>query len=106
MTERSEAYPLSDDPLWFKDVIFYEVHVRTFLDSNEDGIGDFNELTEKLDYLQDLGITAIGCCRFTHRRCATTGMTLLTIERSILHTERWPISAGSCARPICAGSEL
>ena len=38
---------------------FYEVHVRTFLDSNEDGIGDFNGLTEKLDYLQDLGITAI-----------------------------------------------
>ncbi len=59
MTERSEAYPLSDDPLWFKDVVFYEVHVRTFLDSNEDGIGDFNGSTEKLDYLQDLGKTAI-----------------------------------------------
>ncbi len=50
---------LSDDPLWYKDAIIYELHVRAFLDSNGDGIGDFRGLTEKLDYLQDLGITAI-----------------------------------------------
>ena len=59
MTGRSTEYPLVDDPLWFKDVVFYEVHVRTFSDSNADGVGDFNGLTGKLDYLQDLGVTAI-----------------------------------------------
>ena len=47
------------DPLWYKDAIIYEVHVRAFLDSDEDGMGDFRGLTKKLDYLQDLGITAI-----------------------------------------------
>ncbi len=50
---------LSDDPLWYKDAIIYEVHVRAFCDSNGDGIGDFPGLTSKLDYLQDLGVTAI-----------------------------------------------
>ena len=50
---------LNDDPLWFKDAIIYEVPIRAFADSNDDGIGDFRGLTEKLDYLKDLGITAI-----------------------------------------------
>ncbi|HIK33766.1 MAG TPA: maltose alpha-D-glucosyltransferase [Oscillatoriales cyanobacterium M4454_W2019_049] len=50
---------LSDDPLWFKDAVIYEAPVKSFADSNEDGIGDFRGLTEKLDYLQDLGITAL-----------------------------------------------
>ena len=47
------------DPLWYKDAIIYELHVRAFYDSNGDGIGDFPGLTEKIDYLQDLGVTAI-----------------------------------------------
>src|SRR3974377_1854167 len=47
------------DPLWYKDAIVYEVHVRAFLDSNGDGIGDFRGLTQKLDYLQELGVTAL-----------------------------------------------
>jgi maltose alpha-D-glucosyltransferase / alpha-amylase len=46
-------------PLWYKDAVIYEVHVRAFHDSNGDGIGDFRGLTEKLDYLQDLGVTAV-----------------------------------------------
>lgn len=50
---------LPEDPLWFKDAIIYEVPVRAFADSNADGIGDFRGLTEKLDYLQDLGVTAV-----------------------------------------------
>src|ERR687892_1987796 len=45
--------------LWYKDVVIYELHVRTFSDSDGDGIGDFAGLTEKLDYLHDLGVTAI-----------------------------------------------
>ncbi|OGP70079.1 MAG: maltose alpha-D-glucosyltransferase [Deltaproteobacteria bacterium RBG_13_60_28] len=48
-----------DDPLWYQDAVIYELHVRSFYDSYKDGIGDFRGLTEKLDYLQDLGVTAI-----------------------------------------------
>ncbi len=51
--------PLDDDPLWYKDAVIYELHVRSFYDSNEDGIGDFRGLTKKLDYLEELGVTAI-----------------------------------------------
>ncbi|TVS15817.1 MAG: maltose alpha-D-glucosyltransferase [Planctomycetaceae bacterium] len=47
------------DPLWYKTAIVYQLHVRSFCDSNGDGIGDFRGLTEKLDYLQDLGVTAV-----------------------------------------------
>src|SRR5256712_5834677 len=59
MPEFSEGFTLEDDPLWYKDAIIYELHVRAFFDSNDDGIGDFAGLTQKLDYLQDLGITAV-----------------------------------------------
>jgi maltose alpha-D-glucosyltransferase/alpha-amylase len=47
------------DPLWFKDAIIYELHVRAFADSNGDGIGDFPGLLSHLDYLQELGVTCI-----------------------------------------------
>jgi len=47
------------DGLWYKDAIIYQLHVKAFADSNNDGIGDFAGLTEKLDYLKDLGVTAL-----------------------------------------------
>jgi maltose alpha-D-glucosyltransferase/alpha-amylase len=47
------------DPLWYKDAIFYELHVRAFRDGNGDGIGDFTGLTEKLEYLKDLGVDCL-----------------------------------------------
>jgi maltose alpha-D-glucosyltransferase/alpha-amylase len=47
------------DPLWYKDAIIYEIHVRAFADSNADGIGDFPGLISKLDYLQELGVTCL-----------------------------------------------
>ncbi|HYT95676.1 MAG TPA: maltose alpha-D-glucosyltransferase [Gemmataceae bacterium] len=50
---------VDDDPLWYKDAIIYEVHVRAFHDTDGDGMGDFRGLTHKLDYLQDLGVTAV-----------------------------------------------
>jgi maltose alpha-D-glucosyltransferase/alpha-amylase len=50
---------LDADPLWYKDAILYEVHARAFADSDDDGMGDFRGLTRNLDYLQDLGVTAI-----------------------------------------------
>lgn len=48
-----------ESPLWYKDAIIYELHVKTFFDKNGDGIGDFRGLTEKLDYLENLGINTI-----------------------------------------------
>jgi maltose alpha-D-glucosyltransferase/alpha-amylase len=47
------------DPLWYKDAVIYEIHVRAFADSNADGIGDFQGLISKLDYLQELGVTCL-----------------------------------------------
>jgi len=47
------------DPLWYKDAIIYQLHVRAFADSNNDGIGDFVGLTDKLSYLQDLGVNTL-----------------------------------------------
>ncbi len=49
----------ANDPLWYKDAIIYETHVKAFFDHNGDGIGDFRGLTEKLDYLQALGVTCL-----------------------------------------------
>lgn len=49
----------TDDPLWYKDAIIYQLHVRAYCDSNGDGIGDFPGLTSKLDYLKDLGINTL-----------------------------------------------
>jgi maltose alpha-D-glucosyltransferase/alpha-amylase len=54
-----KSIPLDGDPLWYKDAIVYEVHVRAFNDGSGDGMGDFAGLTRKLDYLQDLGVTAV-----------------------------------------------
>jgi len=47
------------DPLWYKDAVLYQLHVKSFYDSNGDGIGDFRGLTEKLDYIQQLGVDTI-----------------------------------------------
>ena len=71
----SRSTASSSDELWFKDAIIYQLHVKAFADSNNDGIGDFAGLTEKLDYLQELGVTAFGCCRSIPRPAATTATT-------------------------------
>ncbi len=49
----------ANDPLWYKDAVIYQLHVKSFFDSNNDGIGDFAGLMSKLDYIADLGVTAI-----------------------------------------------
>ncbi|MBF0147088.1 MAG: maltose alpha-D-glucosyltransferase [Magnetococcales bacterium] len=51
--------PWENNPLWYQSAIIYELHVRAFYDSNGDGIGDFIGLTQKLDYLQDLGVNTL-----------------------------------------------
>jgi len=58
-TQETPAAALDNDELWYKDAIIYQLHVKAFADSNNDGIGDFAGLTEKLDYLQDLGVTTL-----------------------------------------------
>ena len=55
----SRPIVLPEDPLWYKDAIIYQLHVKAFFDSNHDGIGDFRGLTRKLDYISDLGVNAI-----------------------------------------------
>ncbi|HEX2568823.1 MAG TPA: putative maltokinase [Polyangia bacterium] len=59
MLRKLQPIGLAENPLWYKDAIIYELHVRAFADSNGDGIGDLLGLVGKLDYLQDLGVTAI-----------------------------------------------
>jgi maltose alpha-D-glucosyltransferase / alpha-amylase len=59
MARKDPKTSLEGDPLWYKDAVIYELHVRAFYDSNSDGMGDFRGLGEKLDYLEDLGVTAI-----------------------------------------------
>jgi len=56
---RIETSQLEEDPLWYKDALIYELHVRAFYDSDADGGGDFRGLVEKLPYLQELGINAL-----------------------------------------------
>jgi len=53
------AEPITSDPLWYKDAIIYQLHVKAFSDSNGDGIGDFRGLTQKLDYISDLGVNVV-----------------------------------------------
>jgi len=49
----------ADDALWYKDAVIYQVNVKSFFDSNDDGIGDFKGLTSKLEYIRDLGVNTI-----------------------------------------------
>src|SRR5580693_9039399 len=59
MSSRNSQNGATSDPLWYKDAIFYELRVRSFYDSNADGVGDFPGLTAKLDYLHSLGVTTL-----------------------------------------------
>jgi maltose alpha-D-glucosyltransferase/alpha-amylase len=53
------AIDVETNTLWFKDAVIYQLHVKAFRDSNGDGVGDFAGLTERLDYLRDLGVTTL-----------------------------------------------
>ncbi|HET6431495.1 maltose alpha-D-glucosyltransferase [Dyella sp.] len=60
---RREKFPgapsFTDDPLWYKDAVIYQVHVKSFFDANNDGVGDFQGLIEKLDYITELGVNTL-----------------------------------------------
>ncbi|UVJ42285.1 maltose alpha-D-glucosyltransferase [Pseudomonas sp. LS1212] len=59
MAKKSRSAAFIDDPLWYKDAIIYQVHVKSFFDSNNDGIGDFPGLIAKLDYIAELGVNTV-----------------------------------------------
>src|SRR3982751_5321907 len=53
------ANAAEQDPLWYKDAVIYQVHVKSFFDANNDGVGDFAGLIAQLDYIAGLGVTCI-----------------------------------------------
>ncbi|MEQ1868525.1 MAG: maltose alpha-D-glucosyltransferase [Vicinamibacterales bacterium] len=69
------------DPLWYKDAVIYQVHVRTFCDSNGDGIGDFRGLTSRLDYVRRLGVNAIWLLPFYESPLKDDGYDIAHYER-------------------------
>jgi maltose alpha-D-glucosyltransferase / alpha-amylase len=59
MDAQTNQLSITADQLWYKDAIIYQLHVKSFFDSNDDGIGDFQGLISKLDYIAGLGVNAI-----------------------------------------------
>ena len=59
MTRLSRGWAGVEDPLWYKDATIYQLHVKAFGDSSQDGIGDFRGLSQRLDYLQELGVDTL-----------------------------------------------
>ena len=59
MAKKPKAATFIKDPLWYKDAVIYQVHVKSYFDANNDGIGDFPGLIAKLDYIADLGVNTI-----------------------------------------------
>ncbi|GAB0118440.1 maltose alpha-D-glucosyltransferase [Acidisoma sp. 7E03] len=56
---QTQTVTILDDPQWYKDAVIYQLHVKSFFDANNDGVGDFPGLLQKLDYIAELGVTAI-----------------------------------------------
>ena len=89
--------------LWYKNAVIYCCSIETFLDSNGDGIGDFEGLSRRLDYLQGLGVTAVWLARSSPRRGATTATTSPTTTRSTRATARSATSSSSPTAPTQRG---
>lgn len=89
MTKRNPAPPA--DPLWYKDAVIYQVHVKSFFDSDNDGIGDFQGLTSKLDYIADLGVNTIWLLPFYPSPARTMDTTFPPIATCIPIMARWPM---------------
>lgn len=59
ITPQNPEIDISDDPLWYRDAVIYQLNVKAFFDTNGDGVGDFKGVTAKLDYVKDLGVNTI-----------------------------------------------
>ena len=80
------------DPLWYKDAVIYQAHVKSFFDSNNDGVGDFQGITQKLDYLQGIGITCLWLLPFFPSPLRDDGYDIADYPTSIRRTARSTIS--------------
>src|SRR5579884_4254632 len=80
---------------WWKNAVLYEIYPRSFGDTNGDGIGDLNGITEHLDYLRDLGVDAIWIAPFYPSPQVDFGSTFPTTAPSTPSSEPWPISIAS-----------
>ena len=93
--------------LWYKDAVIYQLHVKAFFDSNDDGIGDFRGLTSKLDYIQDLGVNAIWLLPFYPSPLKDDGYDIADYHN--VHPQygtRRGLQARSCARRSAAGCKV
>ncbi len=92
-----------DDPLWYKDAIIYQLHIKSFFDSNNDGIGDFPGLISKLDYIAELGVNTLWLLPFypSPRRDDGYDIADYTRRPSRLRHAR-PTPSASSTRPIAA----
>ena len=105
MSSRPRHHWFEADPLWFKTAVFYEIHIRGFFDGNGDGSGDFRGLTEKLDYLQWLGVDCIWLLpiysvaaarrRLRHRRLLRRSTPTTATSTTCATSSRPPTSAAS-----------
>jgi maltose alpha-D-glucosyltransferase/alpha-amylase len=85
----SQPPATAEDPLWYKDAVIYQLHIKSFFDADNDGVGDFKGLLQKLDYVAELGVTAIWLLPFYPRRGAMTATTSPTTGAYIRITARW-----------------
>lgn len=103
MAKKTRSATFIKDPLWYKDAVIYQVHVKSYFDSNNDGIGDFPGLIAKLDYIADLGVNTIWLLPFYPRRAATMATTSPNTVASVPTTGPWPMPGGLSPRPTSAG---
>ena len=94
---------LADDPLWYLDAVIYQLHVKAFFDSNGDGVGDFSGLTEKLDYIRDLGVNTVWVMPFYPSPLKDDGYDVSDYEACTRRTARWRTSSASFAKRTSAG---
>ena len=92
------------DRLWHKDAIIYQLHVKSFFDSNDDGVGDFPGLISKLDYIADLGVNAIWLLPFYPSPRLDDGYDISAYRPFTPTTARSPISASWSAPRTLAKS--
>jgi hypothetical protein len=85
--------------LWYKNTVIYSLDLETFMDANGDGVGDFEGLMRRLDYLESLGVGAIGFRSFSPHRTATTATIFAITTGWISATARVGTLSSSCTKP-------
>ena len=102
MAKRSRPAAFIDDPLWYKDAVIYQLHIKSFFDANNDGIGDFAGLISKLDYIAELGVNTLWLLPSTPRHGAMTATTSPNTKPCTPTTAAWPMPGASSPRRTSA----